>query len=347
MRAIVSALLALSLSASAAATGPELCVSPGDPFPDLSFPHLLAPSDYETLGIPEGPFRLNEIRSDLLVLEFFNKFCLTCWRQAPQLQTFSELLKPGDLDGRVRVLSIAAGNDDRELQEFRDEFDLSIPLAADPNFEQFYALGDPGGTPCTAFLLRRDDRWVLADFHVGFYGDVELLARARTLLRGWSAPPRGTTDRGEVSASVPEDEGARTGAFLSRVLGRTVETQLVTLPAGVRLWRAREADGSLLDVYARVAAREPVCDLCHTIHFLFAFDGRGRIRGFEPIYVTKFGNALWSPDDALRLEGRLQGRQVDDLPFDPRVDAVTSATMSSALVFDEVRRAARYLRDLP
>lgn len=346
MRAFLPVFLALALSGSAAAGRSGLCVDPGEPFPDLSFPALLAPADYEALGVPEGPFRLGDVGGDLLVLEFFNKFCLTCWRQAPQLQAFSELLEPGDLKGKVRILSVGAGNNERELREFRDEFALSVPLAADPEFERYYALGDPGGTPCTAFLLQRDGRWVLADFHVGFFGDVELLARARVLLRGWSTPPA-AAEPDWADGVTSEAEALRAAALLSRVLGREVSAQAVTLPEGTLLWRARDPGGAPLGVYARLSAREPVCDLCHTIRFLFAFDDDGRVRGFEPIYVTKFGNALWSPDDARRLEGRLLGRRVDDLPFDPRVDAVTSATMSSALVFDEVRRASRYMKDLP
>ncbi|MBE0617694.1 MAG: redoxin domain-containing protein, partial [Proteobacteria bacterium] len=159
--------VALFLWTAAAAGETELCVRPGEPFPDLAFQQLLTPGDYAALGLraADGPVRLSQISGELLVLEFFNKYCLTCWRQAPQLQTFSELLEPGDLGGRVRILSVGAGNSAKELEGFRQEFRLNYPLAPDPGFEQFYALGEPGGTPCTAFLLRQGEGWVLADFH--------------------------------------------------------------------------------------------------------------------------------------------------------------------------------------
>jgi len=342
-RALTVAALLGVVAASAGQT--ELRVRAGEPFPDLTFQELLAPGDYAALGLAatSGPVRLSQVEGELLVLEFFNKYCLTCWRQAPQLQTFSELLEPGDLGGRVRILSVGAGNSAKELEGFRREFQLEYPLAPDPGFEQYYALGEPGGTPCTAFLLRQGGRWVLADFHVGFYGDVELLARSRILLKGWDAPPARAAAPGGAEAPAQE---VLVRDFLSRVAGTPATAEPVTLTDGSTAWRALGANGEPLGLFARVARREPVCDLCHTIHFVFAFDDDATVRGFEPLYVTKFGNALWTPEDADRLRARLLGRRVDDLAFDPEVDAVTSATMSSALIFDEVRRAAVYLREL-
>ncbi len=322
----------------------ELCVGIGDPFPDLRFEKLLTPEDYDTLALEarEGEVLLSDISGELLVIEFFNKYCLTCWRQAPQLQTFSDLLEPGDLAGRVQILSVAAGNNEKELQQFRDEFEIRYPLAADPAFEQFYTLGDPGGTPCTAFLLRRDGHWILADFHVGFYGDVELLARSRALLKGWSG---GSGDAGRAqSVPVPaEISPSEIQTFLSAVTGRGVSVEPLDMDDGRVLYAAVDEQGLPTGVYAAAARREPICDLCHPIHFLFAFDVDGQVRGYEPIYVTKFGNEPWSREDTKRFRETLVGRELVELPFDPEADAVTSATMSSALIFDEVRRAARYL----
>ena len=46
-------------------------------------------------------------------------------------------------------------------------------------------------------------------------------------------------------------------------------------------------------------------------------------------------------------DGRLRNRPMAELAFDVEVDAVTSATMSAALIFDEVRRTAALLSRLP
>jgi peroxiredoxin len=344
--AIFVSVLLLQVQISAATEtgmGPLL----GKPFPDLRFPEFLGAADYESLGLRgrDGEVKLSEITGELLVLEFFNKYCLTCWRQAPQLQTFSQLLEPGDLRGRVQILAVGAGNGPRELEEFRRRFELTYPIAPDPRFDLFYELGDSAGAPATAFLLRRAEQWILADFHVGFYGDVEMLARSRVLLKGWTRPP--AFSRPEHAVDWGEDSLTREAqAFLSRVAGAEVEVEALEMSDGVRLFRARGAGGRSVALFGRAARRDPVCDLCHTIHFWIAFDDEGNVRGFEPVFVTKFGNELWSAEDTGRFRKTLDGRKAYDLPFDPDVDAVTSATMSSALIFDEIRRSARYLKEL-
>ena len=134
--------------------------------------------------------------------------------------------------------------------------------------------------------------------------------------------------------------------FLSRVVGSQVKIKLLDLGETRFLYQAVATDDQPLEIYGRVARRGPVCDLCHPITFLFAFDGDGAVRGFESVNVTKFGNALWDGQDEERLRSRLAERSVFDLPFDPDLDAVTSATMSSALIFDEVRRSTEYIKRL-
>lgn len=342
-----------ALPAAAAGSSASLAVQPGEPIPDMAFEVLLSPEDYSALGLPrgEGSFRLSEVPGELLVLEFFNRYCLTCQRQARYLDSFWEVVRSGDLAGRVRVLGVGVGNRPRDLTSFRREFGAGYPLAPDPTFDRLRELGDPGGTPFTVFLLRRGEGWLLADYHLGLQGDVELMARVRVLLGGRAglaaAVPEPLRERqrlGSYLSSPEELERAR--AFLARVSGRSVEVAVRTLADGTRVFEARDPDGTPTGLYGRIGSRAPVCDICHPVHFFFAFDARGAARGFEPIHVTKYGNELWSEADVARTIRALEGRRLADLEFDPDVDAVTSATMSSALIFDEVRRAAPLAAEL-
>lgn len=320
----------------------------GSTFPDLTVETLLAPEDYRSLGLRQtnGPVALSAIGGELLILEFFNRYCLTCWHMAPQLETFSALQEPGGLGQRVKILSIGAGNNVKELEEFRREFKISYAMAPDPMFDLFYQLGDLAGTPTTFFLLRQEERWVIGEVHTGFYGDVALLARARVLLRTRDQPaPEPSRATASVGAhSVANQEMVR--QFLSRVVGSSVQLKMLDLGDTRFLFQAVDTDQRPLEMYGRVARRNPVCDLCHPITFLIAFDGDRAVRGFEAVHVTKFGNALWEEQDTARLRSRLITRSVFDLPFDPDLDAVTSATMSSALIFDEIRRSGEYIKRL-
>jgi thiol-disulfide isomerase/thioredoxin len=319
----------------------------------MVFQDLIAPEDYGRLGLSqrEGPFKLSDVGGKLLIVEFFNQHCLTCRRQAPSLESFFQNVLSGDLADRVRLLTVGVGNRTKGLLQFRQELELTYPVAPDPFFERYMELGDPGGTPFTAFLLHRGGRWVLADFHLGMQGDTELVARSRVFLEGRTdldrlekivvtddhRPPLGLDEAGKKK---------RAQAFLARVAGDEVSIDAQDLPGEVRVYRALGRNGAPKGLYARIVSRDPVCDVCHAIHFLLAFDNDGRVRGFEPIHVTKYGNEVWGPEDNSRMDSLLSGRELKGLAFDPDVDAVTSATMSSALIFDEARRTAPLLAQL-
>lgn len=331
-----------------------LSVAPGSPFPDFAFDELAAVEDYGALGLPAsaGPVRLSQVSGELLVLEFFNEHCLNCQRQAPLLDSFFRTSASGDLAGRVRVLGVGVGSRIRTLRDFRRALKVTYPMAADPDFDRYLELGDPGGTPFTVFLLKERGRWLFADAHLGLEGDTELTARSRVLLEGKAGPtsalPAYARPHGRSALPLDDEEQLRRAKrLLSSVLGTETAVDVVEVPNKGRVFRAIGIDGSPSGLYARFASREPVCDLCHAIHFLFAFDDKGTARGFEAVRVTKFGNEVWSQDDVQKVRSRLVGRKLDGLTFNQDVDAVTSGTISSSLVFDEVRRAAVLLSELP
>jgi hypothetical protein len=350
-------LVILALFAVLAVGGParagHLAFLPGELVPDLEFAELLAPDDYLRLGLApgEGGFRISQVPGDVLVLEFFNKACAPCQRQVRYLEAFHRTVEQGDLRGRVRILAVAAGNEAKYLGKYRESRGLTFPITADPEFDQWRRLGDPGRTPFTMFLRKQDGQWLLSSSHFGVQLEAEFLAHTRAALGGIAGPrhPRQVEVPPARPFQMPLDAaGIRAAAerLLGRAAGGAVSLELLALPEGTRLYRAVR-EGRPMDLYARLATREPVCEVCHAVHFLFAFDSKGRLLGFEPVHVTKYGNEEWDEDDNRFFEGRLAGRAMAGLRFDPEMDAVTMATMSSALIFDEVRRSADLVRLLP
>jgi peroxiredoxin len=356
----VRRLLAVGLAASLAwvlcgsASAGRLVVLPGQAMPDLEFEALLDTADYASLGLTrnEGPVRLSQIPGEVLILEFFNKACLPCQRQVRYLQEYYREIQEGNLAGRVRVLAIAAGNQPKYLGKFRASRGLTYPITADPQFDQWRRLGEPGRTPFTVFLLKREGVWVLASSYYGIQLGNEFSAHTGAVLRGEME----SRDLG--AAEVPEGrpyvlpadaEGVKAAArrlFRRVARDEKVDAELLTLAEGQQLYRATRG-GRPLDIFARLASREPVCEVCHAVHFLFAFDDTGRLLGFEPIHVTKYGNEEWDHEDSQFFERRLEGRSMKGLSFDPEMDAVSRATMSSALIFDEIRRSAELVKLLP
>ena len=353
-RAVWAAVVAV-LWAWAGTSPAQVDFRPGDPFPDLEFYGLLARGDYSLLGLTrsEGPFKLSEITAEVLVLEFFNKACVPCQQQVRQVQAFFEEIQAKGLWGRVRLVAIAAGNQPKYLGRYRQRRKLTYPITADPRFDQWRRIGDPGRTPFTVFLVRRGGKWIMARYSFGIQWKSELLRHALALLdfSGTLASPDAEVLTPVDSPLVLPLEARAVREKAELLLRRAgndenIQIRAITLRNGTKLFQGYK-DGVPLPLFARVASRRPVCEVCEAVHFLFAFDDRGRILGFEPIHVTKFGNEEWTRTDGKFLESRLKGRRMNDLPFDPEVDAVSKATMSSALIFDEIRRTVEILKLLP
>jgi hypothetical protein len=88
-----------------------------------------------------------------------------------------------------------------------------------------------------------------------------------------------------------------------------------------------------------VAGRAKVCNVCHDIFFVVVFDDGGTVVGLTPITITKYKNVELDEKDVAFLRSRVVGRRLSPpVVFDPAVDAVSTATMSSSLVFDTLRR---------
>jgi len=93
-------------------------------------------------------------------------------------------------------------------------------------------------------------------------------------------------------------------------------------------------------LFAKLASRAPICDLCHAAHFFFAFDEKGMVINFLPLELTKVDNIPWDAKDIEKMKNRIIGRSIlQPTDFDPQVDSVSSATMTAALIVDSVNEA--------
>jgi uncharacterized protein with FMN-binding domain len=59
-----------------------------------------------------------------------------------------------------------------------------------------------------------------------------------------------------------------------------------------------------------------------------------------PIQLTKNDNLEWTEEDIQKLRSRTLGRSIlEPFPFDPGVDSVSGATITSALIFESLDKA--------
>jgi hypothetical protein len=142
----------------------------GDKLAGFELPSPPSEKDKAYLGITKPAFRLPDIRTNLLLLEVIGVYCPACYRQAPIFNTLYRRIEKSGLKGKVKMLAIAAGGNQTEIQYLNDQKQYSFPIAADPSFNVHKLLGEPR-TPFT--LLLSPEGKVLFT-HMGIIEDIDV-----------------------------------------------------------------------------------------------------------------------------------------------------------------------------
>ncbi len=348
-RAVVLILLLLPVVPGSAGAG---IISPGDFFPRYGFGGNISSADAAYLGVAEvlqssDQFKVEDIWGEVLVLELFNRFCFGCQQGAPLFNSaYDKVSSDPLLSTRVRFLGIGVGNNLRTVNDFRREFDVQFPLVPDPHFGILDVIGNPGGTPYTMILRKTSKGLILITTHFGVLDSVDdFVDEIRKVVSGDVKQLLSNARKAELppwleKELVPPISDTRIEALVLESMNRagygSVGLYTVDLKDGGKVFIGDSKRGK---VFSRVISRLPVCDVCHPIHFILTVSSSGQVVDFDAIYVTKYWNKEWSDEDVERMRRKLLGLSVlEKRDFDPEVDAVSTATMSSALIFDSLIR---------
>ena len=164
-------------------------------------------------------------------------------------------------------------------------------------------------------------------------------ARAEELLQGKVAQLKPNLTEEELLERM-QDSMKKANSSIERVALQELENGET-----VYMGFAEEYGNEAL-LIGRVVSKYSICDVCHDIHFYFIFDQNGRLVSFHPIHITKYGNVVLDEKDVEKIQSRTAGKDLfKDIPFDPFVDAVTQATMSSYLVYEGLNETKTVLKD--
>jgi peroxiredoxin len=347
--------LFLGLPLGSAAAEP---IDIGEPFPVVSLPAPADPAQRAYLGLDkDGPFTLDQVEGKVVLVELLNVLCPHCRKQTGPYNALYRMLEDDPVTrGKVKMLGVAVANSDEQIEDFVDIYAVAFPVVSDRRFALHRALR-AGPTPFSLYVLRDapGEVGVVAGTALGeddgmeaLFGflkelltmktaDFVPLAETKTVLLASLEPPQ---TEGEVAALVETAMAA---------LGDKVrEVHRVSLASGRRVYAARvRRSGEWETIFAEVASRSAICDVCHNVHFFYLFDRKGKILAFEPLHLTKYGNVEWTEGELNRFAKRVVGRSMTGLwNFDPKVDAVTSATMTSAIIFDNFDQGQQLLDEL-
>ena len=146
-------------------------------FPDLIFDNLFSKKEQAYLGIEnKRTFSFNNIESPFLLVDLTNTYCVSCKKN---IKIFNEVYKKTQADKefkeKIKVIGIAIGNNEREVDYFRNEHKILYPIIIDPEFTVHKALGEPR-VPYTMFI-RRDaqGKYIVVNTHRGKYDSADEL----------------------------------------------------------------------------------------------------------------------------------------------------------------------------
>ena len=204
------------------------------------------------------------------------------------------------------------------------------------------------------FLLQDDEEKLVSRFAVGEGPLVSLVNRSgRVVYRAPSLTSgkakgllQGTVE--ELTPNLTERELLRMMKGSMRAVESTVErVETQELENGEVIYLGFAGDEiENKALFGRIVSKYSICDICHDTHFYYLMDQEGRLCYFNPIHITKYGNLNWNFQDIVKLRSRLLGKDLfKPLPFDPSVDAVSQATMSSYLIFEGLNETKILLKD--
>jgi len=164
-------------------------------------------------------------------------------------------------------------------------------------------------------------------------------ARAEELLKGKAPQLKPNLTERELLKLIQET--------MKEIKGKTERIEKKELENGEVIYlgftNAEKDDASL---FARVVSKYSICDLCHDIHYYYLLNQNGHLVSFNPIHITKYGNVSWNQKDLEKIKSRILGKDLfKNLPFDPYIDAITQATMSSYLIFEGLNETTIILKD--
>jgi thiol-disulfide isomerase/thioredoxin len=115
---------------------------------NLSFPVFELPipqSELEKsyLGISgTGNFRVEQIKTQVLVIEVFNYYCPHCQRVAPRVnEIYQGIQGHPDLKEKIKMIGIGIGNSPYEVNSFREKYQVPFPLFPDQSMSISKMLG--------------------------------------------------------------------------------------------------------------------------------------------------------------------------------------------------------------
>ena len=112
--------------------------------PDFALPVPASAAHRRYLGLEsEGFFKIHQVKAKAVIIEMFSMYCPYCQREAPNInELYKRMEKDPELQGKIKIIGIGAGNSPFEVDIFRKKYQVPFPLFADNSFKVYKCLGE-------------------------------------------------------------------------------------------------------------------------------------------------------------------------------------------------------------
>ena len=335
----------------------EISHSIGGRYPDIDTAYMLSERDARYLGVAaDRELSISAVAGELLIIEVLNVYCSNCRKQAPIMaELYHAIQSRPDLESRIKILAIASGNQEWEIDFFKKLFDVPYPMVPDAELAISTRLGITK-TPIHFALKKSEGHWIVAtDQQSSIDSSHAYIKELAGLLNQEAAAEPRVEKEGATRSVKPPDELISEEHLLELIMKglrtdgwqvRNVEE--VELDNREIVYAAKLDNGNASkNLFAKVVFRETICDTCEDVHFIYVFDEQGRITALVPILLGKDDNEPWDQSDLEFTQRRILGKYIgESFEFDARVDAVSTATVTSYLIFDSLDRAISVYQEL-
>jgi hypothetical protein len=329
----------------------------GEHFPEVAMKTPANENDRFYLGLRRTPtFTMNDIQADLVLVEILNTYCFSCQEQAPKLnKLFLSIQEDRSLRGRIKLIGIAIGNDETEVRDFREKFAVPFPVITDTDFELHMAIGEVTAPFTIAVRVdNKENTMIVARTHMGKFDDSSVFLEDMRLLMTMNF--HDITQEGHQTETmiisvrpllIEYELIARIKLAMAGCSGIISEFEKIKTGGGPVYTGLVHDSGEPIRHFAVMTSRPSVCDICHNLHFFYVFNQEGKIVDFVPLHLTKWKNKLWNEKDVQFMRDRVLGRYIfEPFIFDSSVDAVTSATITSVIIFQSLSRGRIIFEEL-
>jgi thiol-disulfide isomerase/thioredoxin len=118
--------------------------APGNPWPVILLPTPADEAGRQYLGLPEGEhFLVGHIAAEAVIVEVYSMYCPFCQREAPRVNELYDLISgQAGLQQRVKMIGVAVGNSQYEVDFYRESYGVKFPLFPDGKFIIHKQLGE-------------------------------------------------------------------------------------------------------------------------------------------------------------------------------------------------------------